>query len=416
MHYGGALPGLRSLSLNLHESRVRALSDAACARAEPGTWTPRQNRRADEPHAVVCRKHIGRSGIGVHEMDVSIIDQMFALEAIQLLWQRIWLNDTCASIFLNWHWLRGWLDVCPQPWSVLVVRPDHDSTPVAFLPLARRYLPWYRIDQLTELRMVGEPAADYTGFVCAREYETQAIPALANFITRSMRWNTLVLNDVGDERLVLFLQSLRPRYVSISPQPVTKCMRLPLPPTWEEYLQRLSYDTRKSLRKKLRLAEKECRVTHHENGDLNGPIDIVIALAAMRQHNTPDVNQPHYRTMFRAAAIGGIVSVSILWLGETPIAGLASFVDERTRTVCFYLTGFDDRFGKYSPGRVINALCIQRAIERNMIMVDFLRGEEAYKFQLEAQPHATRNVRIMRRGAITAVRRSVNRLRNRMPI
>jgi CelD/BcsL family acetyltransferase involved in cellulose biosynthesis len=50
-----------------------------------------------------------------------------------------------------------------------------------------------------------------------------------------------------------------------------------------------------------------------------------------------------------------------------------------------YNSGYDPEFSGLSVGLVSKALCLQWAIEQGMTGLDFLRGDEPYKYDLGAQ-------------------------------
>jgi CelD/BcsL family acetyltransferase involved in cellulose biosynthesis len=68
-----------------------------------------------------------------------------------------------------------------------------------------------------------------------------------------------------------------------------------------------------------------------------------------------------------------------LWLGGHLAAAFYGY-HAAGRTV-FYLSGFDPAFARYSPGKLVVAHAIERAITREHARTfDFLRGAEAYKY------------------------------------
>lgn len=50
------------------------------------------------------------------------------------------------------------------------------------------------------------------------------------------------------------------------------------------------------------------------------------------------------------------------------------------RRACYYISGFDPRFARFSPGVVITGMAIQRAVAEGMAEFDFLAGREPYKY------------------------------------
>jgi CelD/BcsL family acetyltransferase involved in cellulose biosynthesis len=351
-------------------------------------------------------------------MDVQLIERLSELDRLRDAWESAFRMDRCASVFVAWAWIRAWIEVGPHPhWAVLAARERPGQPYVAFLPVnIRGESSPLRVDQLREIHMAGDPAADYTGFVCHPDFETPAIEAVADHMYHHLPWDRLRLREVNDPRLEIFLKRLPRLGAMVREKPGTCCPYIPLPSTWEEFLQQnVSYESRKSLRKKIRLVERDCRLTHLNGENHREQIEALLKMAAMREYHDP-LNLVRFRRTFRAAADAGFARVFIVWHGETPIAGMGAFVDDKACSLGFYLTAFDDRYADYSPGRVVNALAIQYAIEHKYRVLDFMRGAEAYKFQFGAQRRFTRNVTVLRRRLRTAARLTINRTLERLGI
>ena len=69
-------------------------------------------------------------------------------------------------------------------------------------------------------------------------------------------------------------------------------------------------------------------------------------------------------------------------LGEVKIASVLAF--KHQENILLYNSGFDPQYGRLSPGLILKAYLIKRAIERKFKIFDFLRGGERYKFELGA--------------------------------
>ena len=78
-----------------------------------------------------------------------------------------------------------------------------------------------------------------------------------------------------------------------------------------------------------------------------------------------------------------------IWLNDEPLGALYALHDELAEDLggankprpatYFYQSGFDPAYSKLSPGTVMIAHAIRRAIEGGYTTFDFLRGDEAYK-------------------------------------
>ena len=113
-------------------------------------------------------------------VQVTRIDDISQFDKLKVAWDAVYAADPHATIFVSWAWLRGWFEVMPYEWLVVAVQPDHNSSYVAFFALSMHVSSQKNgTNQLSPLRMGGNPLADYTGFVCLPQFEVKAIEAFA---------------------------------------------------------------------------------------------------------------------------------------------------------------------------------------------------------------------------------------------
>ena len=103
-------------------------------------------------------------------------------------------------------------------------------------------------------------------------------------------------------------------------------------------------------------------------------------LAANRQRNVLlDDDARILRELMAYLQGRGALQVLSLHCGGEVAAGLVSIVDESEAAA--FLTAFDPRFDRASPGTIALAELIMRAFDSGRQRVDFLCGAEAYKFK-----------------------------------
>jgi CelD/BcsL family acetyltransferase involved in cellulose biosynthesis len=159
------------------------------------------------------------------------------------------------------------------------------------------------------------------------------------------------------------------------------CPVIDLPPTWDEYLARLDKKTRHEIRRKLRRAEgSEARTALTIRGA--EAVDEFLRLMAFDRAKA-DFLTPAMADQFRAIAAAGqeagILELAFLELEGRNVAGYFNFVCQNR--VWVYNSGMDPDFSAFSPGWVLLAGLIRRAIEAGCSAFDFMRGDEPYKFQ-----------------------------------
>ena len=90
-----------------------------------------------------------------------------------------------------------------------------------------------------------------------------------------------------------------------------------------------------------------------------------------------------FRSIAHAMAEQKLLRLNILELDKKPVAATMCF-DYRD-TVYLYNSGYEPDYSWLSVGVISKALCIKDSIERGRKRFDFLKGAEAYKYQLGGQ-------------------------------
>jgi CelD/BcsL family acetyltransferase involved in cellulose biosynthesis len=127
-------------------------------------------------------------------------------------------------------------------------------------------------------------------------------------------------------------------------------------------------------------------VTVEGENDLSPALNALMRLHSSRWHEryAPGVfaNPRVRRFHFAVAPIllrRGMLRLHVIAVGCDIIA--AQYVLIRGRRAYSYVGGFDPSWGRYSPGALLMAYAIERAIEDGCETFDLLRGREAYKYE-----------------------------------
>ncbi len=315
-------------------------------------------------------------------MLIDRIDSLDAFDALRRDWEAAYAADADAQIFVDWAWLRSWFEIAPYPWHVLAARVAADQPYVAFLPLATRTIRIRSLDVIRELQMGGKPFAPFSGFVCSPPHAEEAMQAFGEHVRRDSRWERFSLAEVMDSRFDLFARHLDGRGIHVHPQEPLSCPYVPLPDSWDDYLQSfMSKKGRFNLRRSMRQLEEldAFHVTSPDTEPVRDQIDTLLALWQERWGAISDASRHQYQHMYGRAHERGGLWLKILWQGECPVAGLAALVDRVKRTTAYYTSGFDARYAKLSPGKAIVGYAIQDAIAEGQHTFDFLVGGHDYK-------------------------------------
>ena len=162
-------------------------------------------------------------------------------------------------------------------------------------------------------------------------------------------------------------------------------LELPLPATWEEYLQLLTSKQRHELNRKWRRLEESGEVHFRTSTDAN-PEDTNVFIQLFRdsrQDKSEFLTLPmeaFFRSLLSTMAKSERLRLNILELNTVPVA--ATICLDYQDIVYLYNSGYDPKFSSLSVGLISKAMCIQDSIQRGKKRFDFLKGGEQYKYHL----------------------------------
>ena len=179
---------------------------------------------------------------------------------------------------------------------------------------------------------------------------------------------------------------------------------LPRGGTIDDVLGALGKKERHEIRRKVRRAEAAGEVRLETSRD---PIDDLPAFIDLHQRrwgaeglfpDTPGGAQSRtfLRRLFELQGADGPFRLSFLTVGERRIA--AGLTVETDDTLMYYNAGIDPDARDLSPGVVMIERYLRRALEQGMTRMDFLRGNEPYKYEWGAADERIGRI-LVRRGA-----------------
>lgn len=171
-----------------------------------------------------------------------------------------------------------------------------------------------------------------------------------------------------------------------------RCLVLDLPPTYDEYLaslgKSLRFDCRRLDKKPFATGEASMELVT-ENG-LDEAMSYLFALHGQRWRRRglpgafhPPRIQAFHRDVARQMVSRGGLRLSVLRTQNQAVGAIYAF--QEGATTFFYQCGFDPAAKSLSPGTLLVASTIRRAIEDGSRVFDFLRGDEDYKRRWQPQ-------------------------------
>ena len=189
---------------------------------------------------------------------------------------------------------------------------------------------------------------------------------------------------------------------------------LPLPSSFEEYLDSLAAKNRHEVRRKLRRFDREAPdarlVTASDETleqDFREFVEMHRGSGGPKGHFMGPERETFFLRIARSLQPLGLLSLDFLTTGtdrraepgEAAGRRLASTFDFRhERTFYLYNSAYDAALRAISPGFILVVKLIERSIEQGFKRFDFLRGEERYKYDLGAVALPLHAVHIRRDG------------------
>ncbi|MFB3909818.1 MAG: GNAT family N-acetyltransferase [Candidatus Eisenbacteria bacterium] len=360
-------------------------------------------------------------GAGDGAVEIQWLDDLPSLLRFGREWDSHLDAWDCRLPFLRWDWIRSWTVAYarrsphPTAYRVAVGRLGGRVIGIAPLVLSRRRLmplgPRIRV-----LHMIGDGplCPDHLTLPCEPGMEKRFAAALhAALHARRGRWDRIELRDLlrpedaGDRpgstgstdstgstgatgAAPALLESVRGTGATVLDRVRTQCPYAELPPTWDEFLARLSRKMRSNVKLGWRKLEDSFSVDCAGAAtieEVDRAMEVLERLhtRAWRERDRIGVfDDPRFRLFHRLHARrafrSGTLRLLALTCDEKPVAAILCFAGGRT--IHYYQLGHDPDLRAYGVGTLMVLAAIRRAIEEGAVEFDFLRGSDPYKSRL----------------------------------
>jgi CelD/BcsL family acetyltransferase involved in cellulose biosynthesis len=185
---------------------------------------------------------------------------------------------------------------------------------------------------------------------------------------------------------------------------VCPILTLPERADFDGYLDSLAKKTRHEIRRKLRRAQSRGEVRFEESTDPLRDLDWFIQLHQRRWGDAGlfpsnpggDASRVFIRRLFETFGPHGMVRLSFMSIDGRRVAAGIHLDDGRT--IYFYNAGVDPDAKDLSPGVVLIAHYVEAAIALGRQRLDFLRGDESYKYDWGAVDEPIQRLLVRRTG------------------
>lgn len=330
------------------------------------------------------------------DYQIELCDNEENFQNLQSEWNDLLDHSARPSVFLKHQWMHTWWLLygsrrTPSELFILTAR-DAENRLVGVLPL---YCERWGRQPLTlrVLRILGttEQAPEYLDAIVHHQNSQRILSTLlASLAARRHEYDALQLTDLSPEALLpAFLsgwsQTLGGLYQCF---PGSICPYLKTNGDFEAFIQSLStkhrYNFRRDTRRLIEQRHAVFEVVTAPEAVKNG-LEALFALHhqswAGKEEKSQFDNEPSHtfhRRLAAALAEEGAVRLYMLNCEGRAIAIFYSF--GYNRRLFYYQAGLDPAFKHYSLGAVVVGKMIADCFAQNFHEFDFLRGEEAYKF------------------------------------
>ncbi|WP_423223599.1 GNAT family N-acetyltransferase [Candidatus Amarolinea aalborgensis] len=325
-------------------------------------------------------------------MKLTIDRNASGFDALRSEWNELLQTSQTNTIFLSWEWQTTWW----RHWGTdeLYLLSWRDEETGRLVGLAPLFVDVTSAGERRLLLVGGIEVCDYLDVIVAPENAAPVYLSLVEWLDSpgAPAWDLFELVNVPLASPTL--TELRARLAARWPTDARKedvCPIIQLPADWESYLNLLDKHQRHEVRRKLRKIEQAPNVRwwfSASPADLDRDVEDFITLHQLSSADKDDfMTEPmkaFFRDLAQVMAAKGWLALALLEVNGQPAAALFSFRWQEQWLL--YNSGYDPlNFKDLSTGVVLQARCIEYAIQAGFRVFDFLQGNEVYKYRLGGQ-------------------------------
>jgi CelD/BcsL family acetyltransferase involved in cellulose biosynthesis len=352
-------------------------------------------------------------------------------------WDDLVARSPEATPFSAWAFHRAWWDAyaANAHEESLVVVPADDgpgADPVAIVPLMHRHeveptdaLTHTRMRHGSERALTPVPPSAKAVFFGASYHADYAtvlaepadLPAVAEAVAAYLAspdagpWDVVDLRrlrcgDPAGEYLAVALGALEMTNswtLNVEREDVCPVATLPAGTDMEGYLSTLGKKERHEVRRKVRRAQAVGEIRLEDSTDPLRDLDVFIELhqkrwgedGLFRPGPGGDQSRVFFRRLFELFGPDGPLRLTFLTVGGRCIASGIHF--ETPDAILYYNAGVDPDARDLSPGVLMVHAYVARALAKGIRRLDFLRGDEPYKYDWGALDEPIQRILVRRR-------------------
>lgn len=323
-------------------------------------------------------------------------------EAIKRDWNTLLAQSTPHVPFLRYEYLNTWWQhrgggEWPQD-AQLAIIAGHEGGKMA--GVAPCFIATHQGSK--RLMLLGSiEISDYLDVISRDEDRQRFLTGLIDFVRSCPASLGDVMgldfyNILEDSPTMLYFQS----YPGATVEMLQHSPYIKLPGDWETYLANIDKKQRHEIRRKMRRAAEsevpaEVYITT-DGAQLEDDMESFLGLMAQDEEKarflTPAMRE-QMKAIMRVAFEGNSLLLIFLKIGGEFAAGYLN--GDYLNRLWVYNSGLDRRFTEYSPGWVLLGHLLQWANENKREELDFMRGDEEYKYRFGAVDRHVMRVRVI---------------------
>lgn len=326
------------------------------------------------------------TGYNKYLMRVTRISDFSEFLSLRKDWNELAECFSHGSVFLTHEWFSAWWSCFGEGRTLSIYRVENDGITLGYAPLM--------ICGDTLAFIAGEDVSDYCDFLYGEERAEVFFQVLLDAVTwdKSIRKLDLINIKTASKTIGALTGWAARKDVSCDVVPMDVTPVLGLPESYEEFSRALKRKNRHEIRRKLRKAGGLPDLQFRSTGR-NTPSGDIEAFIEMHRRQSGGKHEfwekkgmdVFFNTVFFAMAARGWARLDSLFSGGNLAASTMIF--EYGGETSLYNMAFSREYSSFNPGYFLLNHAVESAILKQHERVDFLRGNEKYKYEFGAEDY-----------------------------
>ena len=329
----------------------------------------------------------------LHVTEINDVDHFLEMKKT---WNEVLDKSNDNNVYLTWEYLSTYWKHFGKNRKLRILCLEDGTHIIGMAPLRQQRLKLagpvgYELIEPLAYRGLMPEGADYTGIILT-ERETECLHSLFNYLANDGSWDFMYLMDVqGTSTIPSLLNQMSnsiPFRFETGKGAICPYMLLPNSP--DALMKSFGPRVRKNLRRQLRNLQSDFHSVELKKYNALGSVqETMESFFELHQKSCKNRGLPgvfatqevrnFYTDVARQFADNGWLALYFLTVDDRSVAAYYCF--EYSNKMLYALSGFDPDYSSYSVGNLLLLKIIEKSIAKGLGELDFLKGDEAYKFR-----------------------------------